>query len=282
MEDSPIDEGERTMPESNPRITNLLRQITFIEFLVLLGAGLGLFLMPDYTHDIWGWELTPFNTRFLGAIYLSASLPIIYMVAVPYWSPTRPVLWIIFVFTGIILLVSLMYTDKFDFDKGMAWAWFVLYIALPISAGFHLWKYRSLPTTHLAVVPLLWRYALAISALIMLGYGLGLLILPDTFSELFPWVLDKFHSQLYSATFIGIGVGVFTIAHYASSAEWLAIGITLVAVAIWVILGLVIVDADTNRIDWSWVNTWVWLAIFGAGFILGVALMAASRRQIPN
>ena len=268
--------------DDNPTITPFLRNFTLVETLVLVFVGFGLFLFPKAILTIWPWQIAPFNTRFLGAIYLGAMVPVGFMFLLGRWSPTRPVLRAIFTFTLIVLIVSLFTSSQFDLKFMPTWAWFALYISLPISAGYHLWLYRSMPTTHLNPVPGNWKLILQSTSLIVCLYGFGLIVLPGTFSSLFPWKLDVFHSQLYSATFITGGVMMLTISKRATSAEFIATGLTEATFGVFAILGLFIVDADVHKINWSASNTLLWLGSISILAILGIALIVAGARQIPQ
>jgi len=271
-----------TSNEDNPPITPFLRSFTLVETLVLVFAGFGLFLFPKATLSIWPWQMAPFNTRFLGAIYLGAMVPVGLMFFLGRWSPTRPVLRAIFTFTFIVLIVSLLTSRQFDFKFLPTWGWFALYLSLPISAGYHLWLYRSMPTSHLNPVPGNWGFILKSTSLIICLYGLGLIVLPGTFSSLFPWKLDVFHSQLYSATFITGGVMMFTISKHATPAEFIATGLTEATFGVFAILGLFIVDADVHKINWAASNTLLWLGSIAILAVLGIALVVAGARQIPQ
>ena len=235
----------------NPSITLFLRAFTLIETLVLIGAGFGLFLFPGIVRPLWPWEIAPFNTRFLGAIYLGAMVSVGYMFLSARWSPTRPVLRAIFTFTGIVLIVSLFTSSQFDFKSWPVWGWFAIYISLPISAGYHLWLYRAMPTGHLNPVPLKWGSVFRVAGVLFGLYGLGLLFLPNTFGDTFPWTLDVFHSQLYSAMFFTGSVMIFTIAKSSTPAEFIATGLTVATFRIFAILGLFIVDAQVQLTDWD-------------------------------
>lgn len=268
--------------EENPSITSFLRAFTLIETLVLIGAGFGLFLLPDITRAQWPWQIAPFNAGFLGAIYLGAMVPIAFMTYTARWSPTRPILRTIFTFTLIVLLVSLFTMSQFDFTFWSVWAWFGLYISLPLSAAYHLWLYRSMPTKHLNPVPQVWSYILRGTSLLLAIYGLGLLVLPTTFSSLFPWTLDVFHSQLYSATFFAGSVMLFSVATSATAAEFIAAGLTEATFSIFSILGLFIVDASVRRINWSASNTIIWLLWLAILAFLGIAMIVAGVRHVPH
>src|SRR5262245_11370198 len=108
----------------NPPISALLRWFTLVEVFVLLAAGGGLFFAPELANTIWPWMLTPFNTRFLGAIYLGSMVAVAFMWYIGRWSPTRAVLRVIFAFTLIVLVVSVLYSGQFDFQRPGAWLWF--------------------------------------------------------------------------------------------------------------------------------------------------------------
>jgi len=266
----------------NPSITLFLRGFTLIETLVLVGAGFGLFLFPDIVRPLWPWQIAPFNTSFLGAIYLGAMVSVGYMYLSGRWSPTRPVLRAIFTFTFIVLVVSLFTSSQFDFDSPAVWGWFALYISLPISAGYHLWLYRSMPTSHLNPVPSKWGFILRSTGILLGLYGLGLIFLPNIFSSLFPWTLDVFHSQLYSATFITGSVMMFSIAKSSTPAEFIAAGLTEAVFSIFSILGLIIVDAAVDKIDWSAPNTLAWLSSLAVLAVLGIGMITAGTRKVPR
>jgi hypothetical protein len=188
------------LAEVNPPITPLLRMVTLVEMLVLAVAGAGLLFLPELTRAAWPWQLTPFNTGFLGAVYLGALASIALMGLVGRWAPARPVLPTICIFTAIVLAVSLVYLDRFDARKWSSWAWFGLYIALPVNAAYHLWLYRHQPPAQPAPVPAAWRALLLVVGGVLGLYGIGLLGAPEVFSAFWPWRLDAFHGQLYSAT----------------------------------------------------------------------------------
>jgi hypothetical protein len=268
--------------DENPLITPFLRTFTLVEMLVLIVVGFGLFLFPGIIRPQWPWQIAPFNTRFLGAIYLGAMIPIGFMYFSGRWSPTRPVLRAIFTFTFIVLVVTLFYSSELDYKSWSGWAWLGLYVALPLSAGYHLWLYRSMPTTHLRPVPSNWRFILIITSVLLGLYGCGLLVFPNTFSRLFPWKLDVFHSQLYSATFITGCVMMISVASRATPAEFIAAGSNAVTFSVFSILGLFIVDADVNKIDWTASNTLAWLASLAILAVFGIALILAGVRQVPH
>ena len=119
------------MTETNPQISPLLRFLTFVEVVVLSIAGFGLFIAPKLVGPLWPWELLPFNARFLGAVYAAACIAAVMQTVYARWSPARLVTPMIFIFTAIIIALSFVYLDVFDFQRWEVWVWFILYIALP-------------------------------------------------------------------------------------------------------------------------------------------------------
>ena len=108
------------MPTANPRLTPLLR-VFMVVVLLVLAAGVSLFLLPDLVGPRWPWRLTPFNTRFLGAFYLSELVAIVTLLVVNRWAPARLVLPMASLFTALVSGVSLLYLDRFDPGRPVTW-----------------------------------------------------------------------------------------------------------------------------------------------------------------
>ncbi len=139
-----------------------------------------------------------------------------------------------------------------------------------------------MPTSHLNPVPANWGAILRSTSILISLYGLGLLILPNIFGDTFPWTLDIFHSQLYSAMFFTGSVMMYSIAKSSTPAEFVATGLTVATFSIFSILGLFIVDAQVQLIDWDAPNTLAWLASLAVLGLLGIGLIVAGTRQIPT
>ena len=263
---------------SNPQITSFLRRFTFIEMMVLVVVGFGLFLFPSIIRPHWAWEIAPFNAGFLGAIYLGAMVPVALMYSTGRWSPTRVILKAITTFTGIILGVSLYNLQQFDFGNPAVWVWFVLYVSLPASGAYHMWLYRDMSAQHLLETTPNWRRLLRFVGQVLAIYGVGLIVAPEFFSAVFPWKLDTFHSELYSATFITGSVMMYGVSTKTTRMEFVAVGLTEAVFAICAIASLVMVDAKLGKIDWAAPVTTIWVGLLGILAVLGVAMVLAGRR----
>jgi hypothetical protein len=263
----------------NPVISRLLRILTFIECLVLLSAGGGLFFLPEFTGTLWAWTLTPFNAGFLGAVYIASLTAVALMWYIGRWSPSRAVLWVIFSFTLIVLLVSIGYFFRFNFQQWSTWVWYILYIILPLNSAYHLWLYRKMPNTHLAPPPSRWSMLMRVVGVAFIAYGLGLIILPNTFNQLFPWLLDDFHSRLYSAAFISMGIGLLITAQKTDGWELIAVSLPMAVLGGLAVIGMLVVDAALHRIVWTAFNVWLWIGVCTLTAIFAMAMMISGWRM---
>ncbi len=258
---------------SNPKITSLLRFLTFIEVVVLFAAGFGLFFAPKLVQSLWPWELLPFNARFLGAVYAASCIAAIMQTAYARWSPARVVTPMIFIFTAIIIILSFVYIDQFNFQRWEVWVWFFLYIVLPINAAYHLWLYRNLPPADSTPLKDSVRSILLAQTVVLGLYGLALIAIPAIAKGIWSWEIDTFHAQLYSVTFLTPALGAYVLTKGASKLEWQTLGLAQLVLGAFPMIGVLIVDASVKRVDWSAVGTWIWFVLFTAMLIGGLWMM---------
>lgn len=108
---------------SNRRISRLLLLVTWLEVAILLWAGLGLLLYPPIMAPFWPWPLTPFNMRYLGALYSAALIAALLQAASGHWSPARVVTPMIFLFTSVVTLYSFVHFSRFGTQPIESWPW---------------------------------------------------------------------------------------------------------------------------------------------------------------
>lgn len=236
------------------------------------GRGNPLFV-PELAQALWPWALTPFNTAALGAVYLGALVAIVALVAVGRWAPARLVVPAIGAFTAIVLVISLLYLDRFDFTRPGTWLWFALYLILPLNAAYQWWRARHWPPA--AAPPLTpgWRVVLIGLAVVAGAYALGLLLVPELLTGFWPWRIDAFHGRIYSAAFLSVAIMAALAARSATPVERLTAGLSFAASGGLTLLSVWLVDARQQTVAWDAAGTWLWLAAFAA--LLGVGLVTA-------
>jgi hypothetical protein len=261
----------------NPEITKLLLWVTGIESFVLLVAGVGLLLFPSVVGPEWPWELTRFNALLLGSIYSAALVATVITVRVHHWAPARIVLPMIALFTTVVLVVSLINFDRFESGKYSTWLWFLLYVVIPANAIFHMWLYRHLKPYRPFPLSNKWQAILLLPTIALGLYGIGLLIAPATFADFWPWPVDDFHGRMYSVAYLTPALGALLLVRAAAAIEAFTLGLTMAAGGIVPIVGLAIIDIQTDKIDWSQGGTWLWIASFAILFLAGLGLAWRSR-----
>jgi len=138
------------------------------------------------------------------------------------WSPGRLVLVMAFIFTVIVSAVSLINLGYFNFGRKAAWLWFLVYLASAAVSGLFLWRARAHPSAKGVTLNPAWRgYMLAETAILGL-YGVGMLLFPRVVSSSWPWPVDPFHAQVYSAIFLAGAGGTYLVWKSAPREELLA------------------------------------------------------------
>lgn len=264
--------------ETNPKITSLLRFLTLVEVIVLFLAGLAFFL-PKFVSPFWPWELLPFNARFLGAVYFAACVTAVMQTIVPRWSPARIVTPMTFVFTLVIVVLSFVHIDQFDFQRWEVQLWFFFYIILPINFAYHLWLYRNLPPVDPTLPSPVARNILLAQTVILGLYGLALIVMPGVAKGIWSWEIDDFHAQVYSVTFLTPAIGAYVLSKGGTKTEWLTLGLAQLVLGLFPIIGVILVDASVKRVDWSAPGTWIWFALFATMFVVSLWMFGEARQR---
>jgi phosphatidylserine synthase len=272
-------------PESeaaNPRLPLFLRWVTLIECGVVLGTGLVLFLWPALGGDIWAWAVPPFNARYVGGLYLAAFMPLALAAASGRWAPGRVVLWMILTFTAAVGGVMLFYPDRFAWDRFAAYAFWFLYLFLPLNAAVYLYRLRRLPPALARAASRRERRAQTALAAVLALYGLGLLLRPAAFGALWPYGIDAFHARIYAAIFLAPAVGAWVLRRAAAPSERLALGLSLLVLGLCALLALVLTLAPlppAARAHYGGLGGWAYALTHAALALIGGLLALRARPQ---
>ncbi|HCR70002.1 MAG TPA: hypothetical protein DIW23_01035 [Anaerolineae bacterium] len=266
----------------NPTIPSFLRLVTAIECSVVFVGAVLLFFLPSIARDWWAWEIPPYNSRFVGAIYIAAYIPLFILWSNKRWLPGLMILWQIFLFTTIVMFVMFLHINNFAWSRIATYLiFFPFYIFLPINSIIHLYKYRNITLPSSGQMPASWRAVLFGSAILLTGYGLGLLISPETLTSFYPWRVDSFHGRIYSSAFLTPALGCWWLAiRGETSAEVWVNGLNLFAGGFFTIIGVLWTSSAVPaelKVDFSSPATWGFFFMFAFSTLLGLALIARAR-----
>lgn len=262
----------------------LLSTIAVISLLLTIFVGGALFFFPDVAQPRWLWPLKPYNTRFLGAIYLTGSAGFISLLSGRGRAIARLIVPMLFVFTTNALMVSGLQLQQFAAARRATDIWFWLYIADCAGSAYYLGYFRQHTFASLRRLPKLWSAVLGVEAGLLGAYGLGLLLLPEAAGSRWLWPIDIFHSQLYSSLFLAGAVGAAILAKRATAGELRALGAVQLTFSSLAMLGVWLVDREVSGIDWSLLVNWVWMgAIALLGLVgLGLIKQSSSVKTVPD
>jgi len=100
----------------------------------LFVAYLGL-LVPARMDRVFTWaDLPPLHARFVGVLYFFGALYMLGCVVARRAGQVRPAMAGIGLFTSLLLVVTLLNLEAFDFDLLPVWVWTLSYIVYPLIA----------------------------------------------------------------------------------------------------------------------------------------------------
>ena len=267
--------------DNNPPIPSFLRWVTAIEGSIVLAGGFLLFFLPALAADLWPWSIPPFNSRFVGAVYLAAYLPLALFWFVPRWIPGRLTLWMILAFTTLVMLVMFTHWDAFAWDRPSTFIIFwPLYIFLPINSTIFLLRSKGAGAVNGYDGPASLRIVLQGFALLGTLYGLGLMIAPEALTSFWPWKVDAFHGRMYAAAFVTPAVGTWLLSLRCQFAvEYLSMGLNLAAGGFLPLLGTLWTNLSVpveRQVNFSSAGTWIFFLLLFLTGVLGIVLIQSA------
>jgi hypothetical protein len=246
----------------------------------LLAAWVGFpaFVVPEKVTKVLPFAVPPLHSRFIGAVYLSGLAFMISGLVARRWASIRWVPLMVAIWTGGLLVITLLHHDDFDFAKTQTQVWFGAYVAYPLIGLWIMFRRRGQPPSGESepVVPAGWaRQCLAVQGVALSIAGLALLLAPREMADAWPWPVTSLLAQIYSAPLLAYGVGSLLVSRFCTRLEMrvLGLGVGLFAVGALVAsaIHLELFSADDPA-------TWVWFVAL-AGVAVVAALLGATSRK---
>lgn len=216
------------------------------------------------------WSVPPLHARFLGAVYMSAAFMLALGIGARRLAEARVMVLLVTLWTGLLMVLSLVHLDAFDWNHKPVWFWFGAYALYPVVGIWWLIGHGGLKREDAGSdLPSWMRFCLSVAGVAASILAALLLFVPETMSSAWPWKISALLAQIYSAPFVAYGASFWLLARGRSwlEARMVVRGATLFA-------GLVIVASILHRgiFDPNRIATWVWFASFGGALVLLVGI----------
>ncbi|MGZ4692204.1 MAG: hypothetical protein ACXWA3_01130 [Acidimicrobiales bacterium] len=132
-------------PPRTRRLPSWLRVVVAAQALALLMVGVGLFLAPHQTADLWPWTLTPLTARAVGAWSFSLGLAAAHVLVEDDARRIQPAAIAYLIFGGLELVSVLRYADDGDWSGPAGVAYLVFLVSSVVTGACATWLGRSQP-----------------------------------------------------------------------------------------------------------------------------------------
>ena len=243
--------------------------------LFALWVGVWGYATPTRVDRAIPWLVPPLHARFLGSMYLSGAALMLGGILSRRWAQARIINTMIYLWTGMLFVVSLFYLPTFDIARTQVWFWWGAYLVYPVIAAVLAFRYRQEPADYGRELP---RWAVAylwVQGLLVISLALGLLLLPNRMIPLWPWKITPMLAQIYSSPFFSYGIASLLMASRPRWSEALAS-----LVGTWVFVAAVLLASWLHRGLFMFTETpdILWFAAFGvATLVLGGLSIAGLR-----
>ena len=244
----------------------------------LLVAVLGYFV-PTELAAITSWlVLPPLHARFVGALYFYGAALMVGCMMARCQAEVRFTLPMISIWTGLLLVVSVLSISAFDFSRLPVRIWFASYLIYPLIALVLAWQQRARVKDDLPGPPLpSWARDFMLSQGAVVGvFALALILLPDLMVAVWPWKITPLLAQTYGGPLLAYGVGSWL---FGRRRTW--VGVRAVVPAMFVFTAGVLLASLLHRELFSIgdVADWVWFIAFSVATVL-LGLMTSRVLQV--
>ena len=254
-----------------------------VYFLIVSGftawVGFFGFFRPHEILRALPWPMPPLHARFVGALYLSATVFLLLALFARSRAHVRTIVVIAFAWTGWLLLITLVHHDTFDPTRIQVWYWIAAYVSFPIAAAWLAWARPARPGPGDAPIANAWVIGcLRAQGVVLVALAVALVALPGWIVTLWPWKITPFLSQVYSGPVLGYGIGSLTL---ASRRNWPETLIPMIGQFMFAALALIGSSWHLALFSSGSASQFIWFAsLIGLATIALVLLVGALRHPV--
>jgi hypothetical protein len=242
----------------------------------LLAAAVGLpaYLAPADVDSVLPFPVPPLHARLIGAMYLSGLAIMIGGLLARRWAEVRLVPAITALWTGGLLLVTLLHLEAFDFTTTQTRIWFGAYVAYPLIGIWFLVRRRGARPDPGPSAPAWAGRLLAVQGILLSAVGVALLVAPGAMAVVWPWPVTTLLAQIYFAPLLAYGVGSVLLGR---ARTWRESRIGVAGIGLFALLAVVGSILHRDLFDSGDPAAWVWFGALGAVAVLAMVLLASVR-----
>lgn len=261
------------MPTPDPitPVTTRTRGLLLAGTVLVVAAGLDLFLLTEHTDRFFAWTIaSPVTAAFMGAGYLAAGVLDGMSARERHWAVARVPLPAVLVFTTVTFVVTLVHIEVFRMDSFFGWAWLVTYALLPPSVLAVMLLQRRVggrEPERQAALPAALRGTAVGVAVGVTAVGVAMVLVPAEAASWWHWPLTDLTGRAVGSWLVIVGL---TAGQAAWENDWSRLRPLCGAYLVLGALQLVVLGRYPDGIDWGRVAAWAhvavvaWVVAFGA------------------
>ncbi len=233
-------------------------------------GALSLILSPTNTQSTFFWEIAPaINAGMFGVLYLAAGSLVLQAVLRGQWEPARYLVAMVPVFTGMMLLTTLLHLDKFDKGVELGY-WLMVYTVAPLAGiifylhherGGANWQVVSEPIARSTRVAAVTTGAFAVLVAVV-AYSF-----PNLITGSWPWTISPLMVRVFISWLSAFAVSLLW---FGVDRDWSRLQPVATLLVSSVVLMLLMLLLHSDDLKPGSVTVW----LFGAGIIL-IGLLGA-------
>jgi hypothetical protein len=234
--------------------------------LFALWVGVWGYFVPAQVFRALPWPVPALHARFIAAMYLAGLLAMLWSAIEKRVAAVRIPIALAALWTGALIVVSLLHLGEFDFAKPQVWFWIGAYAVFPLWGA---WLYFR-AGAGASAQPRAKRDALLVGvAVVCLVLAAALFFAPGEMVRLWPWPVAPLLANIYAGPFFAWGVCALLLAHEARPEARRIVLASMLAFALLTILASLL---HLKLFHFDAPAAWVW---FGA--LAAAAAVAALR-----
>jgi hypothetical protein len=193
----------------------------------------------------------------------------------PQWANIRIAVAAVAAFVPLMVITTLLHLDRFhltsaEFNPRLAaWAWMIVYVAVPFIVVAILYLQMRAPggdPRRSAEASPVMRALIGANAVIALIVGVALFIFPQAMAAVWPWPLTPLTSRAIGSGFLAMAAGSF---QFLRERDWSRTRIGTIPYTLVGALQLLAILRYPSTVEWSRAGSWLYVLFMIAVLIGG-------------